>query len=441
MKSKLAIILSALVVIATAFTFQNCAKAKFHDPDPAGSAVGLGLCRYCSDATGTGIQCRASTTSAFTSCFKESCNSGYQLQGAVCVAVNCVAGTQGNCVVPHGQGLKTCNLNGQGYGECVATECEQGYELVAGACISTVSQESTPTPTPTPTPEPTATPENPTPTPEPTATPSPTATPDGTCSPGSSRDCSTESTIGTQTCNNEGTSYGACVFDDCQAGYNKDNQTNECVPNTCNPNEITPCTVGAGSGFKTCNSKGSAFGACVINECQQGYNLKDGVCVAQLCTPGSEAVCDFANGTGIKLCNNDGSGYGTCQLLGCQHGYGLIAGKCAPNICEPAAATTCQGESGSGYKYCFENGQGYGACKISACDEGFKLRNGQCVRNSYCDAGETFACTEQNGSGVRTCGNNDHMIGPCVLTACNAGFELVNQGNSPACKKIDNGKK
>jgi hypothetical protein len=391
----ISIVIAVGLCLGIGLAFQNCARAKFNNPDPVHSAFAMDLCRYCSNETGNGVQCRPNVNVAFSSCVFESCNSGFQLAGAFCTPVTCSQGSIANCAVSHGEGRMICNENQQGYGSCTAVTCDSGFNLENGNC-----------------------------------SPIPAA-----CEAGSHRDCSTDSTIGIETCNDEGTVYGSCEFGDCKPGFNKDS-SESCIPNICEPNTMTPCTVGAGSGFQNCNSHGSAWGSCVLNGCQPGYNLQDGVCVIQLCSPGESSVCEFAHGSGEKICNQNGTDYGACTLVSCEEGFLVVDGKCLEKHCTPAAASSCQGESGSGQKFCYENGQGYGPCDLTTCDPGFKLKGHQCVAENSCDDGETLVCTTQNGSGLRTCNSHDHVIGPCVVDHCNSGFELVTQGGNPACKKI-----
>jgi hypothetical protein len=400
-KSKAAFAIFALAIMAAGTTviFQNCAKAKFTDPDTVHSAFALGICRHCSDEFGTGTTCRVNQVGAFEACHYESCRSGFQLVEDRCEPVVCEAGAIANCEIPYGEGRMICNEDNKGYGPCVPTTCEAGYTLAEGTCTADA--------------------------------------PNPVCTPGTPIDCSTESTEGTQACNSNGSGYDECVLGDCQPGYYK-LAGGECQINACGPNTITPCSHGSAQGFQTCDTHGSGWGACVINGCQPGFKLIDGVCVVKVCTPGEESVCEFAHGSGVKICNQNGTNYGPCTLLGCESGYTNAEGQCHQQQCTPKAATNCPIEGGVGVKYCFENGMGHGYCEVASCDPGFKLKNGQCVGENTCDTGETFACTGQNGTGIRAC-TAGHTIGPCVMTVCNEGYELVNQGNSPACKKKSNG--
>lgn len=404
------IVAIAVMMIVGGVVFHNCARAKFFDPDTVHSAFALGYCQHCGDETGLGVQCRPNLNANFGPCIFESCSVGFKLEELKCIQVICENEAVANCPIEHGEGRMVCSSNA--YGACNAISCEGGYELQGNACVAV---EVGPT---------------------------------AVCEAGSSRDCSTSSTAGTETCNEDGLAYGECVFTECKAGYHNEEVLTKasiaivsnlnCIANTCEPNAITPCSEGAGFGFQTCNSIGSSWGNCILNDCQAGYNLIEGVCVVQACTPNSEAVCDINNGTGVKTCNANGTEYGSCQLVGCNNGYSLIEGQCVAHKCTPSSQETCQGDGGSGVHYCYENGNGYGVCQLNSCDEGFNLNSNQCSRkNDYCEPGQTFACAENNGTGTRTCKNHSNTLGSCDLTACNTGYTLkTNPGNgTTSCKK------
>lgn len=435
------------VVLALALTsvliFQNCAKAKFMEPE--GGVLGTlafnycvnGMTRSCSDATGTGLTCEKPKEGVPANiCIKEACNSGYMLHDVACVPVACQPGTVGACIVDHGVGSMTCHASGAGFGSCVATTCDSGYSLLGGSCVG-LGALSTPTPTPTPSPtpvEPTPTPgpsATATPTPEPTPLPSPTP---GLCVAGSHRDCGNASRSAVETCNDTEDGYGACELKGCNSGYHS--QGSACEPNTCDPNTITACTQGAGSGFKTCNSQGSAWGACVFNACQSGYTLKDGVCQVQSCTPGSTTQCEYHHGVGVKTCNAEGLDYGACVFVACNVGYTYNNPSCVEQVCTPNSSIACQDGSGTGTKTCHTNGMGYGSCSITTCDQGFVMRGNTCVSESYCDTGETFACSLDNGRGTGFRGCDNHAKGPCVPTVCFEGYELKTEGGATICKVV-----
>src|SRR5262245_34411033 len=131
---------SLLVVMVSAFVllggsvFQNCAKAKWIDPDTKHSAFAMGFCQSCGDESGQGVTCRTNLAASFANCNYESCNSGFQLVDNRCEPVVCEKGAFANCEIPHGQGRKQCNNSGNGYGSCHALECDSGYEIKGNAC-------------------------------------------------------------------------------------------------------------------------------------------------------------------------------------------------------------------------------------------------------------------------------------------------------------------
>src|SRR5262249_39227887 len=108
-----------------------------------------------------------------------------------------------------------------------------------------------------------------------------------TCTPGSTASCYSGPTgtqgvgackAGLQTCNAQGTGYGACigevdpVAEDCATPVddNCNGQTNEgcsCVPNTTTSCYSGPAgTQGVGickAGMQTCNAQGTGYGACM----------------------------------------------------------------------------------------------------------------------------------------------------------------------------------
>jgi hypothetical protein len=255
------------------------------------------------------------------------------------------------------------------------------------------------------------------------------------CAADTHRSCDTESTFGNETCNGGGSGYGPCVVGECKPGFYED-EAGSCQPNACTPNAVVPCSEGAGSGLRTCNSAGSAFGACVLDSCQSGYLLQNSVCVAQVCTPGQETVCEFDHGSGVRVCNAGGMDYGACHLVDCEPGYNVENRSCIQQGCSPGSPIQCHESSGSGVKYCFQNGRGYGSCALDQCDQGFVLKHGLCIDEDSCESGEVVTCRGSNGDGVRTCNNQLKKIGPCIMTKCDSGWDLVDQGSSPACKKI-----
>lgn len=388
MKYKYIFFLSILAV-ATAVGFQNCAKAGFKDPEALAGTLAAEFCEHaatapCDDEKGTGLKClRAIKDIPPNACLYETCKSGFRMdEFRQCVPQSCTPGSNASCELPNGEGRMVCKESGVGYGSCSAIECRAGFKLAEGACVPELS-----------------------------------------CSPGTHRDCSTEDTVGAQTCNESGTGYGACVFGECQPGYAKEGE--RCVRQICEPSSISGCTVGAGSGSQMCNSAGTAWGSCTLADCQEGYTLLGGVCVIQNCSPNSTASCEFDHGIGMKTCSADGMNYGACSPLSCDPGFQLVSGRCVEQVCSPGATVSCRlnGGCGVGERTCNSNGMGYGRCKAKTCDEGFENFFGRCISDNYCEGDEMWLCTGSNGTGLRHCNAAKNQMGPCELFKCDAGFK------------------
>ena len=177
------------------------------------------------------------------------------------------------------------------------------------------------------------------------------------CAPGSKASCYSGPAgtlgvgicaAGTQTCNAQGTGYGACTgevtpqVETCMTPGDEDcnGQANEggtgCV---CSPGATMGCysgpagTAGVGlcaAGTRTCNAQGTAYGACAGEVLPQQAEIcgtpGDDNCDGQVnegcgCTPGTSVSCYSGpagtSGVGIcapgmKTCNAQGSGYGAC---------------------------------------------------------------------------------------------------------------------------------
>ncbi|MBK9038410.1 MAG: DUF4214 domain-containing protein [Bdellovibrionales bacterium] len=118
------------------------------------------------------------------------------------------------------------------------------------------------------------------------------------------------------------------------------------VPPVCMPNSSTTsgCTQPTnGQSRKTCNSTGTAYGACTIS-CNTGFEVKNGQCVAlppppppppppapaPVCTANSTTTSGCtqpANGQSKKTCNSTGTAYGACTIS-CNTGFEVKNGQC-----------------------------------------------------------------------------------------------------------------
>jgi hypothetical protein len=152
----------------------------------------------------------------------------------------------------------------------------------------------------------------------------------------------------------------------------------------CTPNTQQSCQTGNGTGSQTCNSSGSAWGACGnFTSCDSGFNLQNGACVANACTPNTQQSCQTGNGTGSQSCNVDGSAWGVCgNITNCNSGFNLQNGVCVANVCNPNAQQSCQAGNGTGSQTCNGSGSAWGACgNIASCNSGYSLYNGACYQS------------------------------------------------------------
>lgn len=77
---------------------------------------------------------------------------------------------------------------------------------------------------------------------------------------------------------------------------------------------MAACSENNGSGTRTCNAQGTAYGACVLNACNSGFVLDGGLCVVQtvnfkypVITAGVGLACAIASDQKIKCWGNGGS--------------------------------------------------------------------------------------------------------------------------------------
>ncbi|MGE3683876.1 MAG: hypothetical protein AB7G93_19325 [Bdellovibrionales bacterium] len=253
----------------------------------------------CPLGNGTGTQTCTSSGTWGTCGNLISCNSGYTLKDGTCVANACTPNTTQSCPINNGTGTQTCSSSGT-WGACGnLASCNSGYTLKDGTCVANA------------------------------------------CTPNTTQSCPINNGTGTQTCSSSGT-WGTCGnLTSCNSGYNLQNGT--CVANTCTPNTTQSCPINNGTGTQTCNSAGSTWGTCGnLTSCNSGYNLQNGTCVANTCTPNTTQSCPINNGTGTQTCNSAGSAWGACgNLTSCNSGYTLKDGACVADRCTPTLTKTC----------------------------------------------------------------------------------------------------
>lgn len=336
----------------------------------------------CTVNNGVGTKTCNTTGSAYGSCQVTACNVGYYNNNGTCTAQTCTPNSTNSCVTNHQIGVQTCNALGSGVGLCVAvgTTCEAGYNYANGSCQANV------------------------------------------CSPLATTSCQVNNGTGTHTCNATGSAYGSCVTTSCNAGFYNNNGT--CTAQTCSPLSTQSCTSNNFLGTKTCNATGSGYGSCVTGmTCESGYYNNGVSCVPLVCQPGSSSSCSADNGTGTKICNTVGSGYGSCTVNQCNAGFNLVNGTCVAQVCSPNASVSCSDGNGSGTKTCNSTGTAYGSCGITTCNSGYYFSNGSCVAQT-CAPNSSATCSVTNGTGSKTCNATGSAYGSCSVATCNSGYTL-----------------
>jgi hypothetical protein len=371
------------------------------------------------------------------------------------------AGTQGVGVCH--AGTQTCNAAGTAYGPCTGEVVPQAESCLNGVddnCDGQVNEGCICTPN---------------------STASCYSGPAGTQGVGA---C----VAGTKTCNAAGTAYSACVGEvlpqpeSCLTAVddNCDGQVNEgCI---CTPNSTASCysgpagTQGVGicqAGTKTCNTQGTAYGACtgeVLPQTETCLNAVDDNCNGQInesgagcvCTPNSTASCyDGPAGTlnvgachgGTKTCNALGTAYGacagevtpvaeTCNTPVDDNCDGQVNEGGVGCVCAPSSTGTCYdgpagtlgvGACAAGTHTCNAQGTGYGACVgevtpvAETCntpvDDDCNGQTNEGGAGCVCTPGSTASCysgpagTQGIGAchgGTKTCNTQGTGYGSCV---------------------------
>lgn len=351
----------------------------------------------------------------------------------------CAPGDSISCPIANGTGAMMCKADGSGYESCAPQSCNAGYVRQGNACVpkacdpgyvfengKCVDREP------------------------------PVITVTKRPSDGSDRNAEviyTVTDVGSGvksvSCKLDNKTYTPCVspirISNMSTGYHEiaifavDNAGNQSaryikwtIGNACTPHASVPCDVPNGSGVKKCAANGSGYGACVPNQCDAGYELKNGQCVKLTCPAGYEvsgnkcvdrtkpvvrivsgpaALTSSTNarlvfegsdsGSGVDRfeCSLNGATYARCSSPKDYSGLGVgtyqffvrvtdKAGNFAEanhlwkvTACDPGAVKSCSVTNGSGQMVCKTDGSGYGACVPKSCNAGYHLENGVCVKD------------------------------------------------------------
>jgi len=118
----------------------------------------------------------------------------------VCVAKVCTPQADQECQIAGGIGSQICNEQGAEYGPCILVECDNNHTRSDDLCIPKI-------------------------------------------------------------CSNGATNFPDC--NSCQSGQSYNGAS--CVAQTCSPNSTKSCLIQNGTGIQTCNAQGSAYGAVILN--------------------------------------------------------------------------------------------------------------------------------------------------------------------------------
>ncbi|MGC4118786.1 MAG: right-handed parallel beta-helix repeat-containing protein [Myxococcales bacterium] len=251
--------------------------------------------------------CEAGSWSAWSACQPISCDSGYQLDAGVCVAVACTGDSSQACSIEHGAGVqtRTCGTTGtwSAWGVCTVQSCATGYEVSGEECVAIA------------------------------------------CAGASTQACAIDHGTGeqTRTCTTGAwSSWSTCTAKSCDSGYEISN--GQCVAVTCTGASSQACTVthGTGEQTRTCaNGAWSAWGACAAKSCDSGYALSNGQCAPVGCSGSATQACTIAHGTGAqtRTCEAGGtwSAWGACTVASCDPGYVISGNGCAVDQNPPGA--------------------------------------------------------------------------------------------------------
>ncbi len=179
----------------------------------------------------------------------------------------CAPSSTKACTVSNGSGMQTCNAEGTAYGSCAAVSCNAGYVLAAGSC---------------------------------------------------QRDPAAYEAIVKKAYQDILKREAEPAGLEYWVGQMKMGKTEAEVRQAIAASLEALCINSGGSMANT------------VCSCPSGKKLEGGVCKDNVtaCTPNSKASCTITNGSGQKTCNSAGTAYGSCVAVSCNTGYALNAGSC-----------------------------------------------------------------------------------------------------------------
>lgn len=206
----------------------------------------------------------------------------------------CRPGSTVSCPVENGQGRKICLPNGSGFGSCEVENCNPKCHRRGNLCHPNL------------------------------------------CEPGAKRPCqpSHPNTVFEETCNSEGSAWGQCNPIRCKNGFAM--VAGQCSPVICQPGSKTnqgcsPVTNGVNQ--KTCNETGTSYGACVLS-CSDGSTPINGMCPTFAWQPTND----------WSQCSQDCGGQ-QLRIYVCKDSQGQIVDDSKCMSPKPTSTRSCDGRS------------------------------------------------------------------------------------------------
>ena len=292
-------------------------------------------------------------------CKTKSCETGYYQDGNECKEYdvdNCGSkGTKCSSIVPNATGV-SCTVNGN----CIATGCNDGYDLQAGSCVKHICNEN-----------------------------------ETKCdSDGKFYTCHENSWGAGETCKN-GCNDSGCLTDGCTDGEIK-----------CEGAKISTCTGGAWGAETNCLAPANATAICNETsgcgyECNDGYCGKDGGCVNKNTDMSNCGECGKSCDTlSVQHSTAVTCAEGKCKATACKSGFVTDTdGSCKPDKVKLCVKGTTKCEDNKYYECGSDAQWGAGvpctnlipfssavscntdgsACSVTACNTGFIIQNDECV--------------------------------------------------------------
>lgn len=211
------------------------------------------------------------------------------------------------------------------------------------------------------------------------------------CVPNSKKTCSVQNAqTANQLCSSDGKSYGQCIPESCLNGFSLNN--NQCLSNTgpetytaiySEYNPLIPqnqqsCdgTVVSNRTISSC-TRDSDNASVATSFCSDSQSQKTTT------SPAGNRSFSISNGSELRYCPL-GSSVQTFISRICDPGFFNNGSACAVQICAPSSTAACSENNGSGLKTCNAQGSAYNSCEISSCNEGyfFHVETGVCMQNT-----------------------------------------------------------